>query len=150
MRSAPGCLTHLLAAISSVAYPFNALAGQHASCPSGFEYIGTLQGDTSGLEVKIWQQLRLPDGFNLDTSYQQASPSGSGNGARSTLPNELIPAGIHIMPGGVATGGWAVSNPVMVDARTFQMYLYCSMDQGALNFIHWGCSVWVDVCAKSE
>ena len=27
------------------------------------------------------------------------------------------------------------------------MYLYCSQDQGALN-TNWGCSVYVDVCAK--
>jgi hypothetical protein len=118
-------------------------------CPSGFTKIGRMERSTSGLEVKERVSIKLPDDFTLDTSYQQPSPSGKGGRAGSILPQQRIPKGIYISPGGRGTYGWAVSDPVMLDSRTFQMYLYCSQDQGALN-TNWGCSVYVDVCAKGQ
>jgi hypothetical protein len=120
-----------------------------AQCPPGFTHVGKLQGSTKETEVKIYPSIRLPDGLVLDTSYQQPSPSGKGGQAGSILSTQQIPPGIYIIPGGMASYGWAVSDPKMLDDRTFQMYLYCSQDSGALN-LHWGCSVYVDVCAKPK
>src|SRR5689334_12212731 len=70
-----------------------------AQCPPGLEYVGRMEGSTNELEVKVWRQITLPPGFELDGSYHQASPSGSGGRAASTLPREQIPGGIHILPG---------------------------------------------------
>jgi hypothetical protein len=125
-------------------------AGQHASCPSGMAYAGTLEGSTTGREVKIRPSLSLPGGISLDSSYQQPSPSGHGGQAQSILSSQQIPPGIYIMPSGIGTYGWAVSDPVL-NGNTFTMYLYCSMDESGLNpVLHPGCSVWVDVCAKGS
>lgn len=125
----------------------SAYARQPASCPAGLDFIGSLEESTSGIEVKVRPIIYLPSGFTLDTSYQQASPSGSGGRAGSILSSQQIPAGIYIMPGGVGSYGWAVSDPVLTGNR-FEMYLYCSMDQAVVNVLHPGCTVWVDVCAK--
>jgi len=104
-----------------------------AQCPEGFTHIGKMERKTTGLEVKERVSVQLPEGFALDTSYQQASPSGQGGRAGSVLPQQRIPPGIYIVPGGSGSFGWAVSDPKMLDARTFQMYLYCSQDRGVLN-----------------
>jgi hypothetical protein len=121
------------------------ISSMSAQCPDGLTYVGKMERKTDGLEVKERVSIHIP--FDLDQSYHQPSPKGSGGRAESILPQQQIPPGIHITPGGSGSYGWAVSDPVMLDEHTFQMYLYCSQDQGALN-TYWGCSVYVDVCGK--
>jgi hypothetical protein len=119
-------------------------AQAESPCPDGLTFVGRMERMTNGLEVKERVSITVPS--DLDTSYRQPSPSGKGGGAGSTLPQEVIPAGIHIIPSGRGSYGWAVSNPTLT-GNTFTMYMYCSQDQGALN-TNFGCTVAVDVCVK--
>jgi hypothetical protein len=107
-----------------------------AQCPADFVYIGRMERSTPGLEVKDRVRITIPPSVTLDTSYQQTpSPPGKGGRADSILSRQIIPSGLCIVADGRGSYGWAVSDPRMVDARTFEMYLYCSQDQGVFNLL---------------
>ena len=118
-----------------------------SQCPPGLTSVGRMEEKTTGLEVKVRPSINIP--FNLDKSYHQSPPpKGSGGRATTILSTQQIPAGIHIIPDGGGSFGWAVSDPVMLDEHTFQMFMYCSKDQGVFDFTI-GCGVHVDVCGKN-
>jgi hypothetical protein len=111
----------------------------------GLTHVGKMERSTNGLEVKERTSINVPT--NRDLSYHQPSPLGKGGQAGSILSQQTIPVGICIVADGRGSYGWAVSDPTMLNDHTFQMYLYCSQDQGVLN-LEFGCAVSVDVYVK--
>jgi len=134
--------------------------GAHGKCPADFDYVGTIKGTGSFVELLDKKlEIQLPENATLDTSYQQTKVvADGGKGARSKLRAEEIPKGIHIIPYGQSGEGkaWAVSDPSLKtvhqdDGKTryvFGMRLHCTVDEFARQF--GGCAVNVDVCYKPQ
>jgi hypothetical protein len=98
--------------------------------------------------VKTRASIQIP--FALASGYHQVPPpAGQGGDAESILPQQTIPAGLHIIPGGDIHGfGWAVSDPVLNDDQ-FSMFLYCSPGSDIYDQLFQSCSVYVDVCGAA-
>jgi len=134
--------------------------GTHDKCPADFNYVGTIKGTGSFVELLDKRlEIQLPENASLDTSYQQTKiVADGGKGTHSNLRAEDIPKGIHIVPYGQGDEGkaWDVSEPKLktapqADGKTryvFGMRLHCTVDEFARQF--GGCAVNVDVCYKPK
>lgn len=129
-------------------------------CPTGFECIGRLYGEApqGGQAYHGDDQVVFPEGFKLDTSYQQREMTcfGGGNNNCGDLKPSDIPKGLEVRPDG--SYYWAVLKPIRFGQTlgpivgglpqpgrfTFGMHLYC----GPAGAPGPGCNVHVDVCAK--
>jgi hypothetical protein len=128
---------------------------QH-NCPEGFRYAGILQLNGSYGPSDERQELTLPQGATLDTSYQQTTVrSRNGNpSAKSTLTAADIPKGLHISAAGSTDfeKGWAISDPKLKKTKSgyvFGMKLACTTGTDSYGNMG-GCSVGVEVCYKPE
>jgi hypothetical protein len=121
-----------------------------AQCPADLVHVGRLERRTPGIQVSERARFTIPPTLTLDPSYRQVpSPPGHGGRARSRLSEQSIPPGICLVPDGVGSYGWAVSDPRMIDAHTLEMYLYCTHDRN-VSTTSTGCGVWVDVYVKTR
>ena len=86
-----------------------------AQCPSGFLDAGEVSAVAAPgkyQEVKVTKELALPLDIQIDDSYHQKSIQAASDGAASDMRAAQIPAGIHLIPGGLGGGGWwSIDNP---------------------------------------
>ena len=86
-----------------------------AQCPSGFLDAGEVSAVAAPgkyQEVRVTRELALPLDIQIDDSYHQKSIQAASDGAASDMRAVQIPAGIHLIPGGLGGGGWwSIDNP---------------------------------------
>jgi hypothetical protein len=137
-----------------------------AQCPAGFVDLGEISATTSPgryKEVNTTREIALPDGIQLDNTYHQKSIQAASDGGASNLRAIQIPAGLHLIPGGLSSGGWwSIDNPRLIEEvaigsapvhSIFRIDLYANTGGRSLpipprNGAFLLPSVWVRVCMK--
>lgn len=139
-----------------------------AQCPPRFVDVGEVSAITTQgryQEVSVTKELALPDGIEIDDTYHQTAIQAASDGGASDLRAVQIPAGFHLISGGLSGGGWwSIDKPRLVKEESnvntsahwiFRIDLYAntggrSSAGAAQNGTNQPPSVWVRVCVKSR
>jgi hypothetical protein len=89
-----------------------------AQCPTGFVDVGEISATTAPgryQEVITTKELVVPDGIQIDDAYHQKSIQAASDGGASDLRAIQIPAGFHLIPGGLTgSGWWSIDKPRLI------------------------------------
>ena len=137
-----------------------------AQCPAGFTDVGEVSATTAPgryQEVNATKELSIPDGIQIDETYHQKSIQAASDGGASDLRAVQIPAGFHLITGGLSGGAWwSIDNPklIKIDDGNSHTHLIFSIDLYAntggrstsarAQIGQPAPSVWVRICLKSR